>query len=176
MTFGWVTGAPGLGILPAAASQKPVVCQRNRSMARKPSGSRASSVPTLIDVARLAGVSPVSRAMGRPEVVRPATRRWVQEGVRATGYVLNLAAGALATSRSRLVAIFLPTIANPIFADTVQALTEHPGRVRLPDPAGPDRLQPAAGHRPGTGGNPPGPGPGDPGRGARRARATPAGR
>ena len=36
----------------------------------------------------------------------------------------NLAAGALASSRSRLVAILLPTIANSIFADTVQALTD----------------------------------------------------
>lgn len=95
-------------------------------MAKKPPGSRASGVPTLVDVAKLAGVSPitVSRALGRPEVVRPATRRRVQEAVRATGYVPNLAAGALASSRSRLVAIFLPTIANSIFADTVQALTE----------------------------------------------------
>jgi LacI family gluconate utilization system Gnt-I transcriptional repressor len=38
--------------------------------------------------------------------------------------VPNLAAGSLASSRSRLVAIFLPTIANSIFSDTVQALTE----------------------------------------------------
>lgn len=82
--------------------------------------------PTLIDVAKVAGVSPitVSRALGRPEVVAAATRKRVQEAVRATGYVPNLAAGALASSRSRLVAIFLPTIANSIFADTVQALTD----------------------------------------------------
>lgn len=83
--------------------------------------------PTLIDVAKVAGVSPitVSRALGRPDVVSAATRKRVLEAVRATGYVPNLAAGALASSRSRLVAIFLPTIANSIFADTVQALTEH---------------------------------------------------
>lgn len=82
--------------------------------------------PTLINVAKVAGVSPitVSRALGRPEVVAAATRKRVQEAVRATGYVPNLAAGALASSRSRLVAIFLPTIANSIFADTVQALTD----------------------------------------------------
>ena len=63
-------------------------------------------------------------ALGRPEVVTDATRKRVLEAVRATGYVPNLAAGALASSRSRLVAIFLPTIANSIFADTVQALTD----------------------------------------------------
>ena len=95
-------------------------------MARKQSDFRTRSAPTLVDVARVAGVSPitVSRALGRPEVVTAATRKRVQEAVRATGYVPNLAAGALASSRSRLVAIFLPTIANSIFADTVQALTD----------------------------------------------------
>src|SRR3990167_4341925 len=95
-------------------------------MSRKSADSRAAVAPTLIDVAKVAGVSPitVSRALGRPEVVSAATRRRVLEAVRATGYVPNLAAGALASSRSRLVAIFLPTIANSIFADTVQALSE----------------------------------------------------
>jgi LacI family gluconate utilization system Gnt-I transcriptional repressor len=95
-------------------------------MSRKSPDSRAAAAPTLIDVAKVAGVSPitVSRALGRPEVVSAATRRRVLAAVRATGYVPNLAAGALASSRSRLVAIFLPTIANSIFADTVQALTE----------------------------------------------------
>lgn len=95
-------------------------------MARKQSDFRPRSAPTLVDVARVAGVSPitVSRALGRPEVVTAATRKRVQEAVRATGYVPNLAAGALASSRSRLVALFLPTIANSIFADTVQALTD----------------------------------------------------
>ncbi|WP_010488221.1 LacI family DNA-binding transcriptional regulator [Pseudomonas sp. S9] len=90
----------------------------------KPAGS--SSTPTLIDVARVAGVSPitVSRGLGRPEVVADKTRRRVLEAVRATGYDPNLAAGSLAASRSRLVAIMLPTIANSIFSDTVQALTE----------------------------------------------------
>ncbi|MDV7213341.1 LacI family DNA-binding transcriptional regulator [Azotobacter beijerinckii] len=81
---------------------------------------------TLIDVARVAGVSPitVSRALHRPEVVSEATREKVHEAVRATGYVPNMLAGGLASSKSRLVAIFLPTIANSIFADTVQALMD----------------------------------------------------
>ncbi|WP_417663499.1 LacI family DNA-binding transcriptional regulator [Pseudomonas sp.] len=95
-------------------------------MSRKPANLAPGSTPTLIDVARVAGVSPitVSRALGRPEVVADKTRRRVLDAVRATGYVPNLAAGALASSRSRLVAIMLPTIANSIFSDTVQALTE----------------------------------------------------
>ncbi|WP_339486774.1 LacI family DNA-binding transcriptional regulator [Pseudomonas sp. EL_65y_Pfl2_R95] len=95
-------------------------------MSRKPAVLGPDGTPTLIDVARVAGVSPitVSRALGRPEVVAAKTRQRVLDAVRITGYVPNLAAGALASSRSRLVAIMLPTIANSIFSDTVQALTE----------------------------------------------------
>lgn len=95
-------------------------------MSRQPTDLGPASPPTLIDVARVAGVSPitVSRALGRPEVVAARTRQRVLDAVRVTGYVPNLAAGALASSRSRLVAIMLPTIANSIFSDTVQALTE----------------------------------------------------
>lgn len=81
---------------------------------------------TLIDVAKVAGVSPmtVSRALHRPELVSEKTRNKVREAVRATGYVSNMLAGGLASNKSRLVAIFLPTIANSIFADTVQALMD----------------------------------------------------
>jgi len=98
----------------------------------KPSISAASSQPkkasslTLIDVAKVAGVSPmtVSRALHRPELVSEETRDKVREAVRTTGYVSNMLAGGLASNKSRLVAIFLPTIANSIFADTVQALMD----------------------------------------------------
>lgn len=81
---------------------------------------------TLIDVAKVAGVSPmtVSRALHRPELVSEKAREKVREAVRATGYVSNMLAGGLASNKSRLVAILLPTIANSIFADTVQALMD----------------------------------------------------
>ncbi|RMQ50431.1 Transcriptional regulator [Pseudomonas cichorii] len=81
---------------------------------------------TVIDVAREAGVSPitVSRAVNRPELVSDATRERVLEVVRAMGYVPNLLAGSLASSKSRLVAILLPTIANSIFSIAVQAIMD----------------------------------------------------
>ncbi|CAB3782587.1 LacI family DNA-binding transcriptional regulator [Paraburkholderia caffeinilytica] len=81
---------------------------------------------TLIDVARVAGVAPmtVSRALHRPELVRSDTQKKVLDAVRATGYVPNMLAGGLASNRSKLVAILLPTIANSIFADTVQSLMD----------------------------------------------------
>ena len=81
---------------------------------------------TLIDVAKVAGVSPmtVSRALHRPELVTEDTREKVREAVRKTGYVSNMLAGGLASNKSRLVAILLPTIANSNFADTVQSLMD----------------------------------------------------
>ncbi|WP_250437333.1 MULTISPECIES: LacI family DNA-binding transcriptional regulator [unclassified Caballeronia] len=81
---------------------------------------------TLIDVARVAGVAPmtVSRALHRPELVRSDTQKKVLEAVQATGYVPNMLAGGLASSKSRLVAILLPTIASSIFAETVQSLVD----------------------------------------------------
>ncbi|MGN8062616.1 LacI family DNA-binding transcriptional regulator [Ralstonia sp. 22111] len=81
---------------------------------------------TLVDVARVAGVAPmtVSRALNRPDLVREATQKKVLAAVRATGYVPNMLAGGLASSKSRLVAVLLPTIASSIFAETIQALMD----------------------------------------------------
>ncbi|MFJ4452723.1 LacI family DNA-binding transcriptional regulator [Pseudomonas sp. NPDC089392] len=93
---------------------------------RQHGGASAKPSPTLIDVAKVAGVSPitVSRALHRPEVVSKTTREKVMAAVREVGYVSNMLAGSLASNKSRLVAILLPTIANSIFADTVQALMD----------------------------------------------------
>ncbi|HUD32374.1 MAG TPA: LacI family DNA-binding transcriptional regulator [Variovorax sp.] len=87
---------------------------------------RGSGGVTLADVSRLAGVSAitVSRALNTPDLVSPETREKVRLAVAQTGYVPNLLAGGLASNRSRLVAALVPTIAGPVFLETVQALTE----------------------------------------------------
>lgn len=94
---------------------------------RTPEGEVAVSGATLVDVARVAGVSPitVSRALNQPHLVRPNTVAKVQAAVAQTGYVKNMQAGALASARSRLVSLVLPTISTPIFADMVQAASDH---------------------------------------------------
>ncbi len=81
---------------------------------------------TLADVARLAGVSPitVSRALNTPDRLTADTLARVREAVARTGYVPNRVAGGLASSRSRLVAVLVPTIASPVFLETIQAMTE----------------------------------------------------
>ncbi|MDL9999436.1 LacI family DNA-binding transcriptional regulator [Variovorax sp. J22P240] len=87
---------------------------------------RSSGGITLDDVSKLAGVSAitVSRALNSPELVSPKTREKVRLAVERTGYVPNLLAGGLASNRSRLVAALVPTIAGPVFLETIQALTE----------------------------------------------------
>jgi len=86
---------------------------------------RGSGAVTLHDVARLANVAPMtaSRALNTPNRVSPAVLARVAEAVRHTGYVRNNAASGLASARSRLVAAVVPTIAGPVFLQTVQALT-----------------------------------------------------
>ena len=86
----------------------------------------AMPAPTLEAVAARAGVSPitVSRVVRLPGLVAPATRARVEAAMRDLGYVPNLVAGALASARTRLVAVLVPTIANSIFADTVQGLSD----------------------------------------------------
>ena len=80
---------------------------------------------TLHDVAKLAGVAPItaSRALNSPSQVSEAVRKRVAEAVARTGYVPNILAGGLASARSRLVAAVVPTIAGPVFLETVQSLT-----------------------------------------------------
>ncbi len=87
---------------------------------------RGSGAVTLHDVAKLAGVAPItaSRALNNPGQVSEEVRRKVGEAIARTGYVPNRLAGGLASTRSRLVAAVVPTIAGPVFLETVQALTE----------------------------------------------------
>ncbi|HEY9063384.1 MAG TPA: LacI family DNA-binding transcriptional regulator [Burkholderiaceae bacterium] len=87
---------------------------------------RRSGAVTLHDVAKLAGVAPItaSRAVNTPEQVSEDVRKRVADAIAQTGYVPNLLAGGLASTRSRLVAAVVPTISGPVFLPTVQALTE----------------------------------------------------
>ena len=78
------------------------------------------------DVAELAGVSAitVSRVLRTPAVVAEATRRRVEQAVDRLGYVPNLAAGTLASLKSRLVAVIVPTLRSSVYADTIQGLSD----------------------------------------------------
>jgi len=87
---------------------------------------RGSGAVTLHDVAKLAGVAPItaSRALNHPDQVSAELLQKVSDAVARTGYVPNLLAGGLASTRSRLVAAVVPTISGLVFLETVQSLTE----------------------------------------------------
>ena len=88
-------------------------------------GRRGSGAVTLHDVARLAGVAPItaSRALNSPGAVSAQALKKVTDAVAQTGYVPNRLAGGLASARSRLVAAVVPTLSGPVFLETVQSLT-----------------------------------------------------
>jgi LacI family transcriptional regulator, gluconate utilization system Gnt-I transcriptional repressor len=85
---------------------------------------RSSGAITLHDVARLAGVSPItaSRAINKPEQVSPELLKRVEEAVSRTGYVPNRMAGGLASSRSKLIAAVVPSTVISVFNETIEAL------------------------------------------------------
>lgn len=87
---------------------------------------RGSGAVTLHDVAKLAGVAPItaSRALNTPDQVSGEVLRKVRDAIARTGYVPNRLAGGLASTRSRLVAAVVPTIAGGVFLRTLQALDE----------------------------------------------------
>ncbi len=78
------------------------------------------------DVALAAGVSAitVSRVITSPDRVAPDTRKRVERAIRSLRYVPNLAAGTLASSRSRIVAVIVPNMSNSVFAETLQGLSD----------------------------------------------------
>jgi DNA-binding LacI/PurR family transcriptional regulator len=87
---------------------------------------------TLDEVARQAGVSPstVSRVVRGSTPVSEGLERAVREAIRATGYVPNLAARQLVTSRSETVGVVIPedqwrVLRDPFFADMVQGVATH---------------------------------------------------
>ncbi|WFU30825.1 LacI family DNA-binding transcriptional regulator [Bradyrhizobium brasilense] len=91
-----------------------------------PGTGPAGAAPTLSEVAKRAGVSSitVSRVVRMPDLVAPETRARVEQAMRDLGYIPNLVAGARARARTNSVGVLVPTIANSIFADTVQGLSD----------------------------------------------------
>jgi LacI family gluconate utilization system Gnt-I transcriptional repressor len=85
---------------------------------------RSSGAITLRDVAKLAGVAPItaSRALNTPNLVSPDVLKRVQDAVEKTGYVPNRMAGGLASSRSRLIAAVVPSTVVSVFMGTIEAL------------------------------------------------------
>lgn len=91
-----------------------------------PRHARAGKAVTIRDVAKVAGVSPitVSRVLNHPELVTPETLERVRAVVSRTGYVPNEIAGSLRSRRSGIIAAVFPQITNSMFVDTIQTLSD----------------------------------------------------
>ena len=81
---------------------------------------------TMADVARAAGVSTatVSYVLSGKRPVAPATRAAVESAIAELGFAVNTAARSLRTGRSSLVALIVPDIANPFYAQLAATLQE----------------------------------------------------
>ncbi|WIJ26442.1 LacI family DNA-binding transcriptional regulator [Devosia sp. RR2S18] len=96
---------------------------------RLPSADRQASGSgrvTMADIGRLAGVSQVtvSRALSDPSKVSAETLQRIKEAIRLTGFVPNALAGALASSKSNLIAALVPSITNVVYSSTLHAFSE----------------------------------------------------
>ncbi|MDH0663487.1 LacI family DNA-binding transcriptional regulator [Pseudomonas sp. GD03858] len=89
-------------------------------------GSRTTGRPTLAEVARLSGVSPItaSRALRGVSTVAPELVEKVLAAASSLGYVANPAARALASARSQSVVVLIPSLSNQLFIDTLEAIHE----------------------------------------------------
>jgi len=80
------------------------------------------ATPSIKEVAHRAGVSvgTVSNVLNRPSIVAPATRKRVQDSIKALGFVRNEAARHLRAGRSRTVGLVVLDVANPFFTDLAE--------------------------------------------------------
>ena len=87
---------------------------------------RAGRAVTMAAVGRLAGVSQVtvSRALSDPSKVSPKTLERIREAIELTGFVPNALAGALASSRSKLISALVPSITNIVYASMIKAFSD----------------------------------------------------
>jgi LacI family transcriptional regulator len=83
--------------------------------------------PTIIDVARVAGVSKstVSRVIrGDDSLVRERTREKVLRAIDELGYERNAVAGSLRTNRTFTIVLIIPDIANPFWPEVARGVQD----------------------------------------------------
>jgi LacI family transcriptional regulator, gluconate utilization system Gnt-I transcriptional repressor len=93
-----------------------------------PPGARVNTRhrATLSDVARHAGVSPVtvSRAIRHPEMVSEELRKRIDDAVLKLNYIPNHLASALASTRTQIVGVIVPSLTNGVFDDYLGAIQD----------------------------------------------------
>src|SRR5437879_12842323 len=76
------------------------------------------------EVAKLAGVSPItaSRFFRKPEALSLSKRERVASAAKELGYVPNLAARALASQRTEVIGVMIPSLTNNVFSDVLRGI------------------------------------------------------
>src|SRR6201995_5259186 len=78
----------------------------------------------LAEVAKLAGVSPItaSRFFRNPDALSAGKRARVESAAKELGYVPNLAARALASQRTEVIGVLIPSFTNNVFSDVLRGI------------------------------------------------------
>jgi LacI family gluconate utilization system Gnt-I transcriptional repressor len=78
----------------------------------------------LAEVAKLAGVSPItaSRFFRNPQALSIGKRLRVESAAKELGYVPNLAARALASQRTEVIGVLIPSLTNNVFSDVLRGI------------------------------------------------------
>src|SRR5690606_3177946 len=89
-------------------------------------GMRSDKAPTMADIARKTGVSPmtVSRAFKSGSMINKDTRDALLKAAEDLGYVFDSTASNLRSQKTDFIAVTIPSINNANFADTVGGLSE----------------------------------------------------
>lgn len=82
-----------------------------------PRQNRSTGRATIYDIAKLAGVSPsaVSRALSTPGRISKVTEAKIRAAAKTLNYQVNPHARALPTGKTRLIALTISDITNPVF-------------------------------------------------------------
>ena len=97
-----------------------------REMSRSGANPKPQAAARMADVAAVAKVSAmtVSRALRDPRSVTAETLRRIKLAIDATGYVPNLIAGSLASRRTNIVGMIVPSLRNAQFTETIKGVSD----------------------------------------------------
>ncbi len=88
---------------------------------------RKSSMPTVADVARLAGVGAitVSRAVNETSYVSEEKKKRIRDAIKKLGYRPNQAARVLKGNRAKMIGLIIPDLADLFFGKCAAAIEEY---------------------------------------------------
>jgi LacI family transcriptional regulator len=100
------------------------VYAENKAFIREPTQDK--SMPTLADIAKIAGVGvmSVSRVVNGSRRVTPEVERKVRAAIKRIGYEPNEAARILKGHRARVLGLIVPDLADPFYATCANAIQE----------------------------------------------------